>query len=608
MTAQTLSGYTIVRALGTSSVSELFLADHDQSHARVLLKILPLELAERPELVRRLFDDARVVADINHPSMLRVLDCGVLDDGRSFIAFEAVDGESLADRLQRLGKLPIGNAVAIAAQVASCMSAAHRRGIVHRDLRPEQVIIVPQDDDETEIAKVLNFGIARLASRDGEADVHKTAAFLGKPTYMAPELCRGSRAIDARADVYSLGCMLFAMLCGRPPFTSEFIGDLVGAHLKTPPPAPRAIEISVSAELDELVTQALAKAPDDRPQTMAEFRSALEGLDVPAPESGWKLRALSDGEDRATARAPSGGAWRRKAVSVAEESVSSAQPIDAAPSTATVDQHVVPVERSAPAPIASAAVVARDEPQSVTASELSRSDGLPPAPKAEAAVGSTLPLAWDASAAALPFEVGGTRLLPKRAHERVDDWNGQVGRTRVLMPQAPATEARSWRPPRLIAISVVAASACVVAAVIFRFGRTHERSDLPESSPASHATPPSVLENRTAEPASRGQGTAAPSAPPAAPAATSMHDTPALGGSAPGANALQTVIISVRNLPGAPAKVWLDGRRVSLPARIRRDGARHVLEVRAVGMLPEKVTIRADRDAAVTLQNTPALY
>jgi serine/threonine-protein kinase len=269
-------------------MGQVFLAQHHRIARRAALKVLLPELSANESVVERFFTEARATSLIRHPGIVEVLDCDVRE-GQAFIVMEHLEGESIADYLERTGGLVSDTpfALAIAAQVAQAVGAAHAAGIVHRDLKPDNVFLSLNNTDGRIVPKVLDFGIAKLAER-GSATHTRTGAVLGTPAYMSPEQCRGgSKVVDGRSDVYSLGCILYEMLCGTPPFVRDGMGDLIVAHVSEAPEPPRARVPAIPPAIDALVMQMLAKAPTERPQTMDAVAGALTdclvALNVRAP-------------------------------------------------------------------------------------------------------------------------------------------------------------------------------------------------------------------------------------------------------------------------------------------------------------------------------------
>jgi serine/threonine-protein kinase len=189
---------------------------------------------------------------------------------------ELLEGESLDARLHRLGRVPVMDVLRLTRQLALSLFAAHQRGVIHRDLKPENIFVVP--DLEVfggERTKILDFGIAKLTDLESSRLRTQTGLMMGTPVYMSPEQCRGAGSIDHRADVYSLGCVMFQMLTGRPPFDHEGGGELIAAHLKEIAPAPSTI-VAVQPAVDAIVARCLAKEPHERFATMHELAADLD--------------------------------------------------------------------------------------------------------------------------------------------------------------------------------------------------------------------------------------------------------------------------------------------------------------------------------------------
>jgi len=195
---------------------------------------------------------------------------------------ELLDGETLTERLARRGRLEVGEALRIARQCAGSLAAAHARGIVHRDLKPDNIYLVREPEASGgERPKLLDFGICKLRGVPARSQTH-TGTIFGTPGYMSPEQCRGAGGIDYRSDIYALGCVLFHMLTGRPPFDEEAPGDLMVAHMRDEPPAPSALVSGLSPELDDLVLCCLEKDPCDRFASMVVLQAAIAPLETRA--------------------------------------------------------------------------------------------------------------------------------------------------------------------------------------------------------------------------------------------------------------------------------------------------------------------------------------
>jgi len=257
----------------------VYLALHPIMGRKAAVKVLKPELARDESLVARFFNEARAANAIRHPNIIDIIDVGMLpEDNVPYMLMEFLEGESLSARLERVRPLDVGQAVEIASQTASALAAAHSKGIVHRDLKPDNLFLVPDEMvGAGERVKVLDFGIAKL--RDdmrGSSMKTRTGAIMGTAAYMSPEQCQGLiERIDHRTDIYALGIILYEMLCGAPPFISEGFGDIIIMHVMKEPDPPHLKNPAVPVEVSEAILRALAKAPDDRFQSMTELQAAL---------------------------------------------------------------------------------------------------------------------------------------------------------------------------------------------------------------------------------------------------------------------------------------------------------------------------------------------
>ena len=260
--------YTIERELGAGGMATVYLA-HDLKHDRqVAIKVL------RPELAavigaERFLAEIKTTANLQHPHILPLFDSGEVE-GTVFYVMPYVEGESLRDRLAREKQLPIGDAVRVAAEVASALDYAHRHGVIHRDIKPENILL---HDGQ---ALVADFGIALAVSRsNGSTRMTETGMSLGTPQYMSPEQAMGERDIDARADVYALGCVLFEMMAGEPPFSGPTAQAIIAKVMSGEPPPITTLRKTVPAHVEDAIHTALQKLPADRFHTAADFAAAL---------------------------------------------------------------------------------------------------------------------------------------------------------------------------------------------------------------------------------------------------------------------------------------------------------------------------------------------
>jgi serine/threonine-protein kinase len=283
--------YRIVARIGDGGMGIVYRAAHTLLRRPVAIKVLRPELGSCAGAEARFRAEACAAAAVHHPGVVEVYDFGHTEAGRAFIAMELLEGQTLAARIAQRGRLGAVEAMVLARRIAGPLAAAHDRGVVHRDLKPENVFVVRRGrasrrrrgarDSAGERVKLLDFGVAKL----GTADL-SSGAIVGTPAYMAPEQCRGD--CDARADLYALGCVLFEMLTGAPPYgRGRSTAELVAAHLRAPVPAIGP-DPAVPPVLRRLIASLLAKSPADRPRdaraVIVELDRALASRGVTAPD------------------------------------------------------------------------------------------------------------------------------------------------------------------------------------------------------------------------------------------------------------------------------------------------------------------------------------
>jgi eukaryotic-like serine/threonine-protein kinase len=305
--------YTTLALLGEGGMGSVYLAEHPAIGRRVAIKVLRSDFARDELALGRFVNEARAANAIRHPNIIEILDSGTTGAGLPYLVMELLEGEPLRTRLRRVVRLPTLEALDIAYLTASALAAAHGRGIVHRDLKPDNLFLIPDPNDPAlPFVKVLDFGIAKLqrqpgqlGDRDDDSVQTQTGTLVGTPSYMSPEQCLGTKTLDQRTDIYSLGIILFEMLCGRTPFQSLGFGEMVHLHLNVAPPRPRSVEPEVPADIEELILRCLAKRPEDRFQSMEELMSVLE-----TASDGWLIEHRKSARRLLTAKlpaSPSGG-------------------------------------------------------------------------------------------------------------------------------------------------------------------------------------------------------------------------------------------------------------------------------------------------------------
>jgi len=289
--------YQIVRVVGEGGMGRVYEARHLRlKERRFALKCLHADLAKNPEMAARFLREAESASSIKHPNVVDVFDVHHLADGTPYLVGEFLEGEELAQYVAKRGPLEPRAAAKVARQVCLALAAAHDRGIVHRDMKPENVFVlaasiaaVERGETRTLTVKVLDFGISKAGDAGG-ANLTRTGVIMGTPSYMAPEQARG-RAVDHRADVYSVGACLYFMVTGRRPFDSDDPTSTLSMVLTEDPVRPRAIDPRIPEMLELVIQRAMAKDVVDRYGSMADLEKALNlfigraELAVPSGES-----------------------------------------------------------------------------------------------------------------------------------------------------------------------------------------------------------------------------------------------------------------------------------------------------------------------------------
>jgi serine/threonine-protein kinase len=272
--------YRIIKQLGEGGMGRVYLAEHVAIEKRVALKVLRAEYASKGEIVKRFQQEAISASRIKHPNVLDVFDFGQLDNGCFYLAMEFLEGHDLADELQRRRVLDAATGIRVSMQICRALAAAHQSGVVHRDMKPENVFLQRTADGE-EIVKIVDFGIAQLRSKDAAVPETKrrltrTGMIFGTPEYMSPEQAGGKHA-DLRADIYAVGIIMYEMFTGAVPFTGETFLGVLTKHLNEPAPPLSTVfpELAISAQLQAVIMRALVKDPNVRYQTMLEFAQAI---------------------------------------------------------------------------------------------------------------------------------------------------------------------------------------------------------------------------------------------------------------------------------------------------------------------------------------------
>ncbi len=281
--------YRVQSLIGRGGMGSVYKAEHVGIGRVVAVKLLHPTLAQQADVAKRFEREAAAVGRIEHPNCVDVSDFGRLEDGSLFLVMEYLEGQALGDVLAEETRLPVDRALRITRHVVAGLGHAHRAGIVHRDVKPENVLLCPQQGDG-DFAKILDFGIAKLLGTVEDEGVKLTQAGVafGTPVYMSPEQAIGN-PVDGRADLYSAAVVLFEMISGRPPFYSEDRLEVLSMHTSRPPPALADVapELHVAPEVEALLARGLTKRPGERFADAAEMIAAIDavlaGLPVPSP-------------------------------------------------------------------------------------------------------------------------------------------------------------------------------------------------------------------------------------------------------------------------------------------------------------------------------------
>jgi eukaryotic-like serine/threonine-protein kinase len=301
----TVGNYHLQDILGRGGMGTVFSGEHVYIGKKVAVKVLHPQFARYEDAVKRFLREARAASSINHPNIVDVTDFGPMPDGGVYFVMEYLHGTSLEDIIDKNGALPLHRALNVANQMALALAAAHDKGIVHRDLKPDNIMLIrkpgrrdiiraidtdPDDssptgrfviekESEYDFVKILDFGIAKVITRDETSPGQTLAgAVFGTPEYMSPEAARGEE-VDHRADIYSVGVILYDMVTGRPPFEAGAAAEVLAMQINQVPPPPRqaAPHVEITEAAERLILKAMAKVPEHRHQNMDDFRAELQG-------------------------------------------------------------------------------------------------------------------------------------------------------------------------------------------------------------------------------------------------------------------------------------------------------------------------------------------
>jgi hypothetical protein len=290
--------YRITGELGSGGMGMVYRAAHLLLRRPAAIKVLRPELGNCVNAKERFLAEACAMAAIRHPGIVEVYDYGYTETGHAFIAMELLEGQTLGARLAERGRLGLFETMVLARRIAAALAAAHERGVVHRDLKPANVFLVrDHDGGSVDQVKLLDFGVAKL-ERAPASKLPVVELILGTPPYMSPEQCRGSSDCDHRTDLYALGCILFELLTGRPPYGSGLTSDELAAAQQRLPVPDVARHVALPPEIARLITRLLAIRLEDRPRNALEVVAvvnrwlATHGLAMPAPRGVRRLASM----------------------------------------------------------------------------------------------------------------------------------------------------------------------------------------------------------------------------------------------------------------------------------------------------------------------------
>ncbi len=301
--------YQIERLIGEGGMGAVYSGENLRIRRRVAIKVLHSATAQSSDVVQRFEREAQAAGRIGNDHILEVIDLGQLPDGDRYMVMEFLDGEALSSRIARLGRLAPVQAVGLVRQALEGLAAAHAAGIIHRDLKPDNLFILREKAGQLDYLKIIDFGISKFQPLGAEGSMTRTGAIMGTPYYMSPEQARGSREADHRSDLYAMGVILYEALSGRVPFEAETLNELLFKIVLSPHAPLSGVAPEVDDALASIVDKSLARDPDHRFQTAAEFIAALQAwessgaaVELPPSFDPGAMMARIAGEGQAQSR------------------------------------------------------------------------------------------------------------------------------------------------------------------------------------------------------------------------------------------------------------------------------------------------------------------
>jgi serine/threonine protein kinase len=301
-----IATYEIESMIGQGAMGIVYKARHLLMEKTVAIKMLKQSLVSDSHSVKRFQHESKAASKLDHPHVIKVFDFGLSDDGRPYIVMDFLEGVSLADLIKAKGQVTIERTIRVIGQACSALDHAHRQGVIHRDLKPTNIVLTKYDQED-DFVKVVDFGVAKLLNAGAEGQkLTQDGEVCGSPVYMSPEQCIGND-LDPRSDIYSMGIVIYESLTGKLPILGKTLVDTMSRHLTEPPvPLKEARpDLYIPERLEAVIFKALAKNPADRHQTMQELKMDLEGA-IPQPGRSQVLRtqALSEKDRTKKSKAP----------------------------------------------------------------------------------------------------------------------------------------------------------------------------------------------------------------------------------------------------------------------------------------------------------------